>query len=286
MSALPSTLSGPPPPPCPFAAISFPRPSILLVVFSNPKSLNCISTAVSAQLEALWSWYDGQPSLRCCIVTGAGRAFCAGADLKEWNDSNSKGGLRVLPPSGFGGLSRRMGKKPVIGAVNGLALGGGMEMVVNLDLVVAAKSAVFGLPEVKRGVAAIGGALPRIVRTVGKQRAMELVLTGRTLGAEEARAWGIVNAVTEDAGADVAPVERPVVRKALELAEMIGANSPDSVIVSRAGVIMGWEDGSAENGSRVLNENYGKRLNEGENIKEGVMAFVEKRAPRWVPSKL
>lgn len=225
------------------------------------------------------------------MITGAGRAFCAGADLKEWNESNDRAakggsGQRVMPASGFGAVSRRSGKKPLIGAINGLAFGGGMEMVANLDIVVAAKSAQFSLPEVKRGVVAIAGALPRIVRTLGRPRAMELALTGRTVIATEMKEWGMVNAVTEDAGANADILDRPVVKKALDFAEQISGNSPDSVIVSRAGVIAGWEDGSAEHATQNIVEVWQRRLNEGENIREGVKAFVEKRAPKWIGSKL
>ena len=153
-------------------------------------------------------------------------------------------------------------------------------------LVVASQSAAFASPEVKRGVVAIAGALLRIVRTVGGHRAMEMALTGRTVSATEARDWGIVNTVAEDAPVDADVLSRPVVNKALEYAREICGNSPDSVIVGRAGVIQGWGDGSAEHASQNLAEIYSKRLNEGENIGEGLKAFVEKRAPKWVPSKL
>lgn len=183
-----------------------------------------------------------------------------------------------MPGSGFGGLSRRGGKKPVIAAVNGLAFGGGCEMIVNCDMVVASQSARFALPEVKRGVAAIAGALPRLVRTVGRPRAMEMALTGRTLLAEEAREWGLVNGVCGE-GEDV-------VGRAVGLAEMVSGNSPDSVVVSREGIKMGWEGVGAEEGSRLLGEVWFERLQRGENMREGVRAFVEKREPRWVPSKL
>ncbi len=290
-SSPPSTLKSPPPH-TPSTILLFPTPSILLVVLNNPRGLNCLSTSLHWALDALLTWYDNEPTLRCCVVTGMGRAFCAGADLKEWNESNNARatgqgqGQRVMPASGFGAISRRVGKKPVIGAINGLAFGGGMEMVANLDMVVAAKSALFALPEVKRGVVAFAGALTRIVRTIGKPRAMEMALTGRTVGAAEAKDWGIVNAVTEDAPVDTDILERPVVKKALEYAKEICNNSPDSVIISRAGIIAGWEDGSAEHGTQTTNEVYQRRLNEGENIREGVKAFVEKRSPRWVPSKL
>ncbi len=292
MSALPSTLKTAPPSDLPDKIrLLFPSPAVLVVVLNNPRGLNCLSNALHWALDGLFSWYDDEPSLRCCVITGAGRAFCAGADLKEWNESNAaaKGGgqnKRVMPASGFGGVSRRSGRKPVIGAINGLAFGGGMEMVANMDLVVAARGALFSLPEVKRGVVAIAGALPRIVRTLGRPRAMEMALTGRTVTAAEAREWGMLNAVTDDAPADADILDRPVVKKALEYADQIGANSPDSVIISRAGVIAGWEDGSAEHGTQSIVDVWQKRLNEGENIHEGVRAFVEKRSPRWVASKL
>lgn len=155
-----------------------------------------------------------------------------------------------------------------------------MEMVVNCDVVVASKEqAKFGLPEVKRGVVALAGALPRLVRTLGRQRAMEMALTGRTYSAAQMQEWGIVNAVVE--GGDDG-----VVAEAVRIAEEIAGNSPDSVIVSREGIKLGWEGVGAEEGSRLLEENWYSRMEGGENMREGLRAFVEKRGPRWVPSKL
>jgi enoyl-CoA hydratase/carnithine racemase len=290
----PSTLQTQPPS-TPKTILHFPTPDTLLIVLNNPKGLNCLSTSMHYALHTLFAWYDNEPTLRCCIITGSGRAFCAGADLKEWNENNAaraagktpaSDGRRDMPGSGFGGVSRRTGKKPVIGAINGLAFGGGMEMVANMDMVVAARSALFALPEVKRGVIALAGALPRIVRTLGRPRAMEMALTGRTVKAEEAKEWGLVNAVTDDAPVDADVLDRPVVQRALAYAKEIAGNSPDSVIISRAGINLGWEDGSAEHATQSITDIYSKRLNEGENIREGVRAFVEKRAPQWVPSKL
>jgi enoyl-CoA hydratase/carnithine racemase len=177
-------------------------------------------------------------------------------------------------------LSRRTGKKPIIAAVNGLAYGGGCEAVVNCDLVFAsADHASFGFPEVKRGVFASAGALPRIMRIIGKQRAMEMALTGRVISAREAKKWGFVNDIVEGKAAEV-------VAKAVEVAQIIAANSPDAVIVSRQGVMMGWEGGSVEEGSRLFVETFGPRLAKGANIKEGLKAFVEKRVPHWTDSKL
>jgi enoyl-CoA hydratase/carnithine racemase len=145
--------------------------------------------------------------------------------------------------------------------------------------VIAAKKATFALPEVKIGVAAQAGALPRLIRTVGKPRAMDMALTGRTITADEAFQWGLVNKVTGDGEGEVVDV-------AVEYAKMIAANSPDAVIVTRESVKMGWEGVGAEDGTRISNEVWGPRLLSGENLKEGVLSFVEKRKPRWKPSKL
>lgn len=194
----------------------------------------------------------------------------------EWNNANQSNQRRPMPPSGFGALSRRTGLKPIIAAVNGICFGGGCEIIVNCDLVVAAPTATFSLPEVKRGVVAIAGALPRIVRTIGRPRAMEMALTGRTVPAKEAAEWGLINRVADG----------DVVQEAVKYAQMIAENSPDAVIVSREGIKMGWEGIGAEEGSRLLIENWYPRLLRGKNIKEGVQAFVEKRKPVWKGAKL
>lgn len=250
----------------------------MLVTLDRPKALNCISTRGHFELDALYNWFDSERSLTCAVLTGSGRAFCAGADLKEWNEANESGnGDRKQPPSAFGGLSRRSGKKPIICAVNGICFGGGCEMIINADMVIAEEQATFALPEVKIGVIALAGALTRLVRTVGKQRAMEMALTGRTLSAAEAREWGLVNKVVD---------KGQCVQEAIRMAELIATNSPDSVIVSREGIKMGWEGVSAEEGTRLLKEGWYARMLGGENQLEGIRSFVERRKPVWVPSKL
>ncbi|KAI3393870.1 hypothetical protein diail_3545 [Diaporthe ilicicola] len=288
MSSLPKDLTSRPPS-VPDVVTSFPSPHVFLVTLNRPKALNAIPSANHSLLDSLWRWYDSQPSLRCAILTGSGRAFCAGADLKEWNDRNAAAGAEETAEpetaqknrdrwasGGFGGLSNRAGKKPVIAAVNGLCLGGGMEIAVNCDLVVASEDAKFGLPEVKRGVIALAGALPRIQKTLGKQRAAEMALVGGMYSAQKMYEWGIVNKVVK---------QDDVVREAVRYAEEIASNSPDSVIVSREGLKLGWEVGP-EMGTEVLERGMFGRIDAGDNMIEGVMSFVEKRKPVWRDSKL
>jgi enoyl-CoA hydratase/carnithine racemase len=243
--------------------------------------MNCINVLGNAELSKVWNWYDSEPSLRSAVFTGRvinskRPAFCAGMDLKQWNSDASSNEQPRSTADGFAGLSNRRGKKPVVSAVHGICFGGGMEAAANTDLIIAHESSTFALPEVSRGVAAIAGVLPRLPYIVGLQRANELALTGRVLTAEEAKEWGFVNEV----------VKGDVVEAALGYAKKINAQSPDSIIVSRAGIRSAFDG----DGARVANEKLEKgllqRLREGENYREGLRAFVEKREVRWVDSKL
>ncbi|KAF3800053.1 Enoyl-CoA hydratase [Colletotrichum gloeosporioides] len=270
-----------PPPATPtFLRLSYPAPRVLLVRMDRPKDLNAMSTAAQWEMDSVWKWFDQEPKLSVAIITGTGRAFSAGADLKEWNNSmadDADPSKRMGNAPAFKPLSRRLGKKPVIAAVNGLAMGGGCEFVVNCDLVVAADDAYFGLPEVKRGIAAIGGALPRLIRTIGLQRASEFALTGRNVSAQEMEQWGIVNKVV--------PKDK-VVEEAVRYAQMIAINSPDAIICTRAGLRQGWETAAVERAVEWTLEKEFAELQKGENILEGLKAFSEKREPRWKGSKL
>ncbi|KPI36269.1 Enoyl-CoA hydratase, mitochondrial [Cyphellophora attinorum] len=269
-----------PPPLTPtFLKLTFPSPRVVLVTMDRPSAMNCINAAGAEELSAVWTWLDEEPNLTVAVITGAGdKAFSAGADLKEWSQSLQPGGpeRRVTKSKGVG-LSRRRGKKPVIAAVNGLALGGGTEFAVNCDLVVAAENASFGLPEVTRGVAPFAGALPRLIRSIGLQRASELALTGQRISSRQAYEWGLVNKVVSQKG---------VVQEALRYAALIAANSPDSIICTRAGLREGWAKADVEDAVQTTMDNEFAELQKGENIKEGLKAFAERREPRWKPSRL
>ncbi|KAF2735576.1 enoyl-CoA hydratase/isomerase [Polyplosphaeria fusca] len=279
MSATYPTTTPPPPTPT-FLKLSFPAPRVLLIRMDRPSALNAMSTTAQWEMDSVWKWLDAEPTLSIAVITGTGRAFSAGADLKEWNGSmaaDADPSKRMGNAPAFKPLSRRLGRKPVVAAVNGLAMGGGCEFVVNCDLVVAGEEAVFGLPEVKRGVAAIGGALPRLIRSVGLQRASEFALLGEPIDARTAREWGLVNKVV--------PQEK-VVEEAVLYAARIAENSPDAIICTRAGLRQGWESAAVERAVEVTLEREFAELQKGENILEGLKAFAEKRKPVWKGSML
>lgn len=196
----------------------------------------------------------------------------------EWNNLNKTGTTNSMDAPGLAGLPRRSGKKPIIAAVNGLCMGGGFEMIANCDLIVSASSAVYALPEVKRGIVPVAGCLPRLVSILGMQRTMELVLTGRKVDAKTLERWGLINRLVDDVK-DVLPA-------ALSLAEEICENSPDAVIVGRMGLRMAWEEGKVEDAVERLAQGGYMDLVKSENFKEGIQAFVEKRAAVWRDSKL
>jgi len=273
-----------PPPPTSFAQLSFPAPGVVLVTYNRPEKLNCTRAADVVELTRIFQWIDEEPTLSVAIITGAGdRAFSTGADLTEWQSKISAPGAQAQPGAGPGDvpgaipLSNRVGKKPVIAAVNGLALGGGCETIVNCDIVVAADTATFGLVEVKRGVAPYAGVLPRLIRTLGLQRASELALTGTTFTATQAHNWGLVNKVVP---------RETLLDEAVRYATLIAENSPDSIICTRAGLRQGWETASVVEATRITGQKEWADVQRGENIVEGLRAFKERRRPNWVPSKL
>lgn len=204
---------------------------------------------------------------------------------------NKNGVVNDMAAPGLAGLPRRSGKKPIIAAVNGICMGGGFEMVANCDVVVASSTAVFSLPEVKRGIVPVAGCLPRLSRTLGLQRTMYLALTGRSVNAQTLSEWGLVSQVVHDESEPAsqsgsASSAHRVVQAALQIAQDMCQNSPDALIVGRMGVRMSWESGSVEEATSTLNNDLYPRLVEGPNFVEGIQAFVEKRPTTWVNSKL
>ena len=243
--------------------------------------MNCTSSAAVLEMTAVFRWVDAEPNISVAILTGQGtKAFSTGADLKEWNAKVAQAAKEGKSTAGAGpgnipgaeGLSNRKGKKPWIAAVNGLALGGGCENVINCDLVIASETASFGLVEVKRGLAAYAGALPRLIQTVGLQRASEFALTGKIIDAYTAEKWGLVNKI-------VPPSE--VVNEAVRWATQVAENSPDSLIVTRAGLREGWTTADVVDATKTTDSREWTELQHGENMQEGLRAFRERRKPVW-----
>ncbi|KAL2395836.1 Mevalonyl-coenzyme A hydratase sidH [Exophiala dermatitidis] len=274
----------PPPPSDPSVLLSYPAPFVLLVTINRPRQMNSIPYPIHWHLHRVFEWFDKEPTLRVAVITGAGpKAFCAGQDLIELGKRDpkvleEKPYLGWHPTSGFGGVSRRVGKKPIIAAVNGFALGGGFEIVLNCDMTVASPTATFGLPETLRGIYAGAGGLPRLVRNVGLPLASEISMSGRTLSASEALQYQLINKISKS--------RESCVDEAVELAKKVADISPDAIIVTRAALRETWETASVERAYQLVEERYKKALVEGENSREGLAAFAQKRKPVWVPSKL
>lgn len=244
------------------------RGHVLEVTLNRPDAMNALHSAVHFELHEIWDDYERDPDLWVAIVTGAGdRAFCSGNDLKV----TAKGGDMSIPPSGFAGLCSRFDRtKPVIAAVNGVAMGGGLEIVLACDLAIAATGARFALPEVKVGLYAAAGGVQRLTRQIGRKAAMELILTGRHFDAAEALELGVVNEVVE---ADAMAAARLLAARMLE-------NSPSAIRASKEALnklenLESLEEAMAANG-RIFG-----RLMRTRDFREGVTAFAEKRKPEW-----
>ncbi|QRV94526.1 enoyl-CoA hydratase/isomerase family protein [Ceratobasidium sp. AG-Ba] len=282
--AFPHDLATDPPAYGPHLLLSFPEKHILQLTFNRPKALNAMTTELRNDIEKVMNWFESENSLWVAIITGTGRAFCAGMDLKNWLENQNSGERReaeimAKDTTGFASLARRRCIKPIIAAVNGIAMGGGVEILLNCDLVVASRDAKLGLPEVKRGVVAAAGGIPRLQRIAGHQLASELLLTGRTISAEEAhtRYRFVTNVVPPS----------QVLSTAIMLAKEIIANSPDAVWSTKKALLEGQQHASLEDA--VIRHNMSeesKRVYQGDNIREGLLAFKEKRKPKWANPKL
>jgi enoyl-CoA hydratase/carnithine racemase len=276
------TTNYPPPPPQGSALLSYPTPEILLITLNRPHARNSLPFQAHWELSLLFDWVDAHPTILVAILTGAGDCFCAGQDLKEVQDHRANPPaqpyLTGRPPSGFAGFSQRRGRKPVIAAVNGAAMGGGFEICLNADMVVASPKAVFALPEAKRGLYASAGGLPRILATAGLHVASELALTGRAISAKEAKGYGLVNRISRS--------HESLLDEAVGLAKEVAELSPDAIITTRGGIRDAQEMYQLEEAWRRTKERYEGRMFGSKNQMEGLAAFREKRKPTWVPSVL
>lgn len=243
---------------------------ITVFTIVNAKAMNSLGRPAHYEFSAAFDAFADDPDQWVGIVTGDGeRAFCAGNDLKQQLDP----GQSVVPPTGFAGLTNRFDlDKPVIAAVNGMALGGGFELALACDLIVAAENASFGLPEVKVGLAAMGGGLLHLPRLVGMKRAMEIIMTARRLSAQEAFDLGIVNKVVPAGGA---------LDAAIAMAEEILTAAPLAIRASKAVVRRALQQDVQNAMLAHLDYPQIVAMMGSEDAKEGPRAFAEKRAPNW-----
>ena len=241
---------------------------ILTVKLNRPDRLNALHPLANAELGEVFDDFANNDDLWVAIITGEGRGFSAGNDLRY----QAEGGKRVPTPRGFAGLTSRFDlTKPVIGAVNGVAMGGGFEIALACDLIIASDKATFALPEPKVGLAALAGGLNRLPRVIGSKRALGMILTGRHVSAEEGFQLGFVN--------EVVPHDQLMART-LEWAQMILACSPLSIRASKDVVYRSLSMGSLQESMEATYDSV-KALVASEDFVEGPKAFAEKRAPNW-----
>lgn len=242
---------------------------ILVVTMNRPEVYNAVHTPMHHELSRIWDDYAADPDLWVAVLTGAGeKAFSAGNDLKY----TALHGAAKPPETGFAGLSSRFDlEKPIVAAVNGFAMGGGFETALSCDAILASETAVFALPEVKVGLFAAAGGVQRLSRQIGRKPAVEMFLTGRSVGAEEGKRLGFVNEVTK-------PEE--LMPRAMALAGEIAAVSPSSVRASLR-VLRQMDDLDNLKASLLYSRQVINDLSQTEDFHEGVAAFVEKRKPEW-----
>jgi enoyl-CoA hydratase/carnithine racemase len=245
---------------------------LIVVMVNRPTVRNALHRAATDELDGVWDAFEADPDLRVAILTGAGdRAFCAGYDVRESGERRGAAFLADRHPRGIGGLTHRFGMtKPIIAAVNGFALGGGFELALACDLIVAAEHAEFGFPEPRIGLMAMDGGMHRLARHVPLKLAMGLLLTGRRVSAREAQQIGFVNQVVPLA--ELLPAAR-------RWAELILACAPLSVQGTKEMTIAGL-DLPLPAAMGLLTPAASRAMTSADQD-EGVAAFREKRAPRW-----
>jgi enoyl-CoA hydratase len=242
------------------------RGAVLIVTINRPGQRNAVDASVSQAMGEAFDRLDGTPSLAVGIIQGAGGNFSAGLDLKAF----ARGERAQTGGRGFGGIVLAPPRKPVIAAVEGWAMGGGFEIVLACDLVVAGQGARFGLPEVRRGLAARGGGAFRLPRRLPYAIAMETLLTGDPLDAARAERYGLVNRIVPDGEA---------LEGALRLAQTIAANAPLAVAATKR-VVVESADWPADRCFERQGEHF-EPVFASEDAQEGATAFRDKRQPVW-----
>jgi len=244
------------------------RERVGLVRINRPKMRNALNSTVLHELAEALETFDNDPGVGAIVVTGDDQAFAAGADIKEMADATA---VHMLTRSHIPQFDRLRGiHKPIIAAVSGWCLGGGNELAMACDMIVASETARFGQPEINIGVIPGAGGTQRLTRAVGKALAMEMVLNNRTLTAEEARNFGLVNRVV--------PIER-YLDEALQLADEIAARAPLAVRLGKEAVNHAFESFLSDGLADERRAFY--LLFASQDQKEGMKAFVEKRKPAW-----
>ena len=241
---------------------------IMTVRINRPDRLNALHPLANAELGEVFDDFAADDEMWVAIVTGEGRGFSAGNDLRY----QAEGGERVPTPRGFGGLTSRFDmNKPVIAAVNGVAMGGGFEIALACDLIIASENAKFALPEPKVGLAALAGGLNRLPRQIGPKRALGMILTGRHVGPEEGKDLGFVN--------DVVPHDQ-LMDAAMDWAKQICACAPLSIRASKDVVYKSVDSASLQDAMEAKYDTVKAMVGSADFI-EGPKAFAEKRAPNW-----
>ncbi|MCU1682545.1 MAG: enoyl-CoA hydratase [Amycolatopsis sp.] len=240
--------------------------SSLLITIDRPQARNAVNAAVAKGLAAAVDQLESDPDLRVGVLTGAEGTFSAGMDLKAALTGESP----EIPGRGFGGLTEAETTKPLIAAVEGWAMGGGFELALGCDLIVAAEDAKFGLPEIKRGLIAAGGGVIRLPKRIPHHLAMEFLLTGEPVSGTRAGELGLVNRVVP--AGDAAAV-------ALQLAEQLAANAPLALAAVKA--VVRAADGVPDAEAFTAQRKEMAKLMGSEDVREGMTAFAERRTPVW-----
>lgn len=247
------------------------RGPILLMTLDRPDVLNAVDATMAAELGEALDHLERTPDIRVGVLTGAGRAFCAGLDMKAVAAGASIEETRH-PSWGFAGMTNRPLNKPVVAALNGAAVGGGLEIALTCDVIIAADEARLGLPEVTHGVFAAGGGVLRLTQHLPRKVALHLLLTGHLITASEAQSWGLVNAVVPRAD---------LLAEALRVAGEIADSAPLAVQATKRLLAMAGTMGPTDARAIEISDAEAARVFMSDDAAEGITAFAEGRQPRF-----